>query len=271
MGKGTMAGENWSYIGVDRDGSDWIAVGYSEHSPLGATVYDTIDQLWAVHGDRADRIVVDVPIGLCSSLEHPDPCGRITDGELSRHCDDLARTVIGSRSSSVFTAPCRTAVELAADGAEYSEVNETNREHTGKGLMQQAANIAPCIVEVDELLRDDGDPDILVEGHPVVCFRAFGDSDLDHSKKTAPGVDERLSLLESTGEYERGTWRQLARELADEGYSAGLDDLLDALALAVTAGASSDELQTIPPDPPEDDEGLPMQMVYRRDEPFEVD
>ena len=266
-----MAGETWSYIGVDRDGSDWIAVGYSERSPIEATVYDTINQLWADHGHTAERIVVDVPIGLCSSLNDGDPCGRITDGELSRHCDDLARTVIGSRYSSVFSAPCRAAVEFAADGLEYSELNETNREHTGKGLMQQAANIAPCIIEVDELLHDDGDPDILVEGHPEVCFRAFGDSDLGHSKKTAPGVDERLSLLESIGEYERGTWRRLTRELADEGHSTGFDDLLDALALAVTAGASSDELQTLPADPPEDDEGLPMQMVYRRGEHFDID
>jgi len=266
-----MAGENWSYLGVDRDGSDWIAVGYSEQGPIEATVYGSINQLWAGHGHTADHIVVDVPIGLCSSLDDPEPCGRITDGELSRHCDDLAKTVIGSRFSSVFTAPCRMAVELAADGAPYSEVNEANRDHTGKGLMQQAANIAPCIIEVDELLRDDGDPDILVEGHPEVCFRAFGDSDLGHSKKTAPGVDERLSLLDSIGEDERGTWRRLARELADEGHSTGLDDLLDALALAVTAGASSDELQTLPADPPEDDEGLPMQMVYRRDEPFDID
>lgn len=182
MGNEIMAAETWSYIGVDRDGSNWIAVDYSEQGPIEAIVYDTIDQLWAVHGDIADRIVVNVPIGLCSSLDDPEPCGKITDGELSRHCDDIARTVIGSRFSSVFTAPCRMAVELAADGAPYSEVNEMNRDHTGKGLMQQAANIAPCIVEVDELLRDDGDPGVLVEGHPEVCFRALADSDLDHSK-----------------------------------------------------------------------------------------
>lgn len=171
----------------------------------------------------------------------------------------------------MFTAPCRKAVELAADDVPYRKVNEANRDHTGKGLMRQAANIAPCIFEVDELLRAEGDPDVLVEGHPEVCFRAFGDSDLDHSKKTAPGVDERLSLLQSTGEYKQGTWRRLAGELADEGHSTGLDDLLDALALAVTAGASCDELQKIPEDPPQDEEGLPMQMVYRRDETFEVD
>lgn len=266
-----MADETWSYIGVDRDGSDWIAVGYSDQRSIDATVYDTIGELWTAHGGSADRIIVDVPIGLCSSLEASDPCGRKTDGELSRHCDDLARTVIGSRFSSVFTAPCREAAELAADGAPYTEVNATNKRHTGKGLMQQAANIAPCIVEVDELLRDSGDPEILVEGHPEVCFRAFSDSDLDHGKKTAPGVGERLSLLGSTSDYERGTWRRLARELAAEGHSTDLDDLLDALALTVTASAPSDEFQTLPADPPKDDEGLPVRMVYRRDEPFEVD
>lgn len=65
--------------------------------------------------------------------------------------------------------------------------------------------------------------------------------------------------------------RHLVRELADVGHSPTLDDLLDALALAVTAGASPNELRTLPADPPEDHEGLPMQMVYRRDEPFEVD
>lgn len=265
-----MADKTWSFIGVDRDGSDWIAVGYSDQHSIGAAVYDTISELWRAHGDSADRIVVDVPIGLCSSLDASDPCGRITDGELSRHCDDLARAVIGSRFPSVFTAPCRKAVELTADGAPDSEVKEVNEDHTGKGLMQQAVNIVPSIAEVDELLRDGADPDILVEGHPEVCFRAFGDNDLDHSKKTAPGVDERLTLLESTDEYERGTWRRLARELAAKGHSTGLDDLLDALALAVTASAPADELQTLPAHPPNDDEGLPMQMVYRRDDPFEM-
>ncbi len=48
-------------------------------------------------------------------------------------------------------APCRDAAKVAADGAEYSEVHETNEDRTGKGLMQQAANIAPGIVEVEEV------------------------------------------------------------------------------------------------------------------------
>lgn len=266
-----MAEETWSYVGVDRGGSDWIAVGYSDQGSIDATVYDTIDELWTVHGDDADRIVVDVPIGLCGSVDDSDTCGKLSDGELSRLCDDLARPVIGSRSSSVFPAPCREAIELAADGAQDSEVKQANERHTGKGLTQQAVSIVPCIAEVDELLRNGGDPEVLVEGHPEVCFRALADAELGHSKKTAPGVAERLRLLESADDYQQGTWRRLASELAAEGYSTGLDDLLDALVLAVTAGAPEDELQTLPADPPKDDENLPMQMVYRRVEPFAVD
>jgi len=70
----------------------------------------------------------------------------------------------------VFTAPCRDAAKAAADGAEYSDVNGTNKDRTGKGLMQQAANIAPGIVEVEELLLDHGASTTLVERHPEVCF-----------------------------------------------------------------------------------------------------
>lgn len=265
-----MADHTWSHIGVDRDGSDWVAVGYSRGGSVGAAVYETISDLWTVHGDSADRIVVDVPIGLCGSVEDADPAGKLENGELSRRCDDLARDVVGPRSSSVFTAPCREAVEESAKGASYSEVNATNREHTGKGLMRQAASIAPCIAEVDELLRGEGDAAVLVEGHPEVCFRALADRELQYNKQTAPGVVERLSALESTDEYEHCTWRRLTRALAADGHSTGLDDILDALALAVTALAPPAEFQTLPSDPPTDDEGLPMQMVYRREEPFEV-
>ncbi|SFR97651.1 Predicted nuclease (RNAse H fold) [Halomicrobium zhouii] len=266
-----MADETWTQIGVDRDGGNWIAVGFSPDDDIGAAVFDSIDELWAEHGDDADRIVVDVPIGLCDPDDASSPCCKESDEELSRRCDDLARGVIGGRHSSVFTAPCREVARKADDGASYEEVNETNKDQTGKGLTQQAANIADCIMEVDELLQGEGDQDILVEGHPEVCFRAFADEDLAHSKKTASGVDERLRLLESTTEYGDSSWRDLTRELTTEGYSVGLDDLLDALVLAVTAVASEDEFQTLPEGPPEDTTGLPMQMVYRRAEPFDVE
>jgi predicted RNase H-like nuclease len=265
-----MTANPWRYVGVDWDSGAWIAVGDTGSGHIEATAFDTIQELWAEHGPTAERIVVDVPIGLCDSHSAADGCVE-TDGELSRRCDDLARTVLGPRSSSVFTAPCRDAARAAADGAAYSDVNGTNRDRTGKGLMQQAANIAPGIVEVEELLLAHDAPTTLVEGHPEVCFRAFADDVLQYNKKTAPGMDERLSALEHGTEYEPGTWRRLAEALGENGHDTGADDLLDALSLALTARAPADEFHRLPPDPPTDTAELPMQMVYRRPEPFDTD
>ncbi|MFW5965671.1 MAG: DUF429 domain-containing protein [Halodesulfurarchaeum sp.] len=256
----------WRHVGVDWDSGEWIAVGYPTSGPSEAAVYDSIVELWEERGEAAERIVIDIPIGLCA-----DGSGCVREaGEFSRECDDLARSVLGPRSSSVFTPPSREAVRAGAGGADYGRINEINREQTGKGLMVQAANIAPAILEVEELLLEVGEPTGLLEGHPEVCFRAFADGPLTFGKHTAAGMDERLSALERLADYQRGTWRRLARSLADRGRSTGVDDLLDALALAVTARGSPAELHRLPPDPPRDAEGLPMQMVYRRSEPFDV-
>lgn len=262
--------DGWRYIGVDWDSGAWLAVGYLDSGEAEADVFESIGDLWDVHGEDAERVVVDVPIGLCESHSVADGCVE-TDGELSRRCDDLARTIIGPRFSSVFTAPCREAAQKAANDADYSEVNKTNKDRTGKGLMKQAANIAAGIVEVEQHLLDDGDRTRLVEGHPEVCFRAFADDDLQFNKKTGPGVDERLTALENQNEYEQGTWRRLAESLAEEGYGTGVDDLLDALSLALTAKAPEDEFHSLPGNPPVDTKELPMQMVYRRPEPFDID
>jgi predicted RNase H-like nuclease len=265
-----MADTPWRYVGVDWDSGAWIAVGYPETGRPAADAFETIEELWRAHGETAERIVVDVPIGLCGAHEAADGCVE-TDGELSRRCDDLARQVLGPRSSSVFTAPCRDAAAAAAAGADYDELNRINRDRTGKGLMQQTANIAQGIAAVDELLIGPGDPETLVEGHPEVCFRAFAGSVLRYSKKSAPGMDERLTALEATPEYERGTWRRLATRLAEDGHEAGADDLLDALALALTAMAPEPAFQRLPSDPPRDAQGLPVQMVYRRTDPFDIE
>lgn len=214
--------------------------------------------------------MVDVPIGLCGSLELEETNCVVMDGELSRKCDDLARKILGPRSSSVFTPPCREAVRMAAAEEEYSEINRVNREETGKGLSVQAHNIAPVIKEVDDFLRDHGDPEVVLEGHPEVCFRAFADEELRHSKRSARGVGERLDALENCSDYTQN-WRDLSSDITGPA-AVGLDDLLDAIALALTARAPGDELQKLPNDDqtPTDEKGLPMQMVYRREQPFEA-
>jgi predicted RNase H-like nuclease len=249
------------FLGVDRCPDGWLAVGYSaDDTDPDAAVYDTIDGLWNAHAD-AERIVVDAPIGLRDWGDDAD----------SRRCDDLARDVVGPRYRSVFTAPSRPAVDRAVTGATTLDVSQTNREVTGKGLSVQARSIAPAVHEVDQLLREgDGDPSTLVEGHPEVAFRAFGHQDLAHSKRTAVGVVDRTRVLRAVPEYGHGDWTGLVDSLRERDQNAGLDDLLDALVLALAAMAPDEEFQRLPPDPPTDSEGLPMQMVYRRDEPFDV-
>ena len=54
-------------------------------------------------------------------------------------------------------------------------------------------------------------------------------------------MDERLSALEYSTEYEQGTWRRLAETLCENGHETGADDLLDALSLALIARAPADE------------------------------
>jgi len=253
------------FVGVDWSSGAWVAVAYGyEKGVPEVFVSEEIEDVWEEYAESASRIVVDVPIGLCGSSESND-CGCVVDndGELSRECDDLGRSVIGSQYRSVFTAPCREAARLAAAGAEYAEVSDVNRSVTGKGLTQQAASICAGIMDVEELLLGAGDSERLVEGHPEVCFRAFKGEALSYKKKSALGVDERLSALETVPEYSEGDWRTVAEQFDDIMFDIGLDDVLDAFALALTACAPDEEYRQLPMDPPEDARGLPMQMVYR--------
>jgi len=81
-----------------------------------------------------------------------------------------------------------------------------------------------------------------------------------HGKKTGRGFHERLTLLERFhasavkcfDEIRAGYQR---RELAD-------DDILDAMAVAITASADRGAFRTLPEHPAEDSCGLPMEMVY---------
>lgn len=253
------------FVGVDWASGTWVTVVYSSESNTPKIdVFDTIREVWDEYGKTSHRIVVDVPIGLCESRDSEDcPCEE-DDGEIFRKCDALARSVIGDRYRSVFTPPARQAARIAADGdVNHTEITEKNKDLTGKGLTQQAAGIASGIVAVEELLLSDGNPDVLVEGHPEVCFRAFNGKPLGHSKKTAPGVDERLSAISGVEEYATGDWRVLAEGLRTEDRTVQLDDLLDALVLALTAFAKGDEYKQLPPQPATDANELPMQMVYR--------
>jgi predicted RNase H-like nuclease len=263
-----MADVSPPYVGVDRDSSGWVAVSYTEEETADVDVFDTFEEL-CQEFEAAGRIVVDIPIGLCDPIDDGEvEGGVVVDDEAFRACDQLARDNIGPRHPSVFNPPARPAALKASKGEEYDTVNECNVDAVGKGLTQQAANISEEIMEVDEVLAEGADDETILEGHPEVCFRAFKGAELAYSKMTAAGVAERLDALESLSDFEGVDWRELALELGEEAPKVGLDDLLDALALLMTACDPPEELLKIPEEPPEDGEGRPVQMVYRADEPL---
>lgn len=289
---------HWNHVGVDWDSGEWLAVGFIEESTFEASSFPSIETLWEDVGRHADRLVIDVPIGLCGSKESLAGCKTDEDGDLTRKCDRLARKLIGTRWSSVFNPPCRTVAREAVstdygysrNDETYDQLNASNREHTGKGLMQQALSIAPGIVEVEDLLLENEDARRTIhESHPELAFRALADmapdfpaadgGGLRFSKKTAPGFAEREVVLSSTDEYESGTWQRIAEGFDEDEYVPGIDDLMDAIVLALTASADAGEFHHLPGDErypvhdvdSETDVALPMEMVYRRNKPFDLD
>lgn len=124
---------NWNAIAADWASESWIAVGYRPDDTPAVAVYDDIDTLWSEHDETASRIIVDIPIGLCESKNADEICCRETDGELTRQCNDLARSYLGPRYRSVFTAPCREAAHKAAADPAFAAVNATNKTNTGNG------------------------------------------------------------------------------------------------------------------------------------------
>ncbi len=135
----------------------------------------------------------------------------------------------------------------------------------GKGVSQQTHAITLKIAEVDEVMTArDGDANPKVrEVHPEVCFWALNRKQaMACNKKKAAGREERLRALQAT--------EPQTQQIVDEAcykYLRGdvaKDDILDALAAAVTAreGSLRGALRTIPVGPPTDSKGLPMEMVY---------
>ena len=223
----------WFYFALTRCGEpDWGIAG-------------TIEWLVSIAAD-SDRIFVDIPIGL-------------PDGPEGRLCDTEARGRLRApRASSVFSVPVRAALDVAT----YEEASRINREASGRGLTPLTFAIMPKIQEVDSLLREREKARASVrEIHPEICFWALaGGSPMRDYKKTGAGFAERLALLERFRPSVAADFVQIRAEfrcwdLAD-------DDILDAMAAAITASADPGALRTLPKHPATDSVGLPMEMVY---------
>ncbi len=136
-----------------------------------------------------------------------------------------------------------------------------NYKATGRKLSKQTWAILPKIREVDELLRSDSKArDKLAEVHPELLFWSLSSQQaMQHNKKMRQGLCDRFHVLER--------WYTSVRDLHDDALAryrrkdvAG-DDVVDAMAAAVTGLVSNGSLREIPTYHPVDSQGLPMRMV----------
>ena len=251
-------------VGIDWANGGWLAVSIGDG--IEATTYPEFEAVWDEYVDEA--ILVDIPIGLVSRETIEDT------GNNGRECDSLARSAITPRYRSVFTPPCREALnEIQSDKEPaYDSVSSTNKDVTDKGLTKQAFHISKAIGQVDSFLDSNEDAVGRVrESHPEVCFRALAGEPLSASKTSAQGFGQRLAALDAVADAPERDIRTIAQALDDEDIDADIDDVLDALVLAHVADAPENEIETLPENPPSDDADLPMEIVYRANEPFDIE
>lgn len=230
--------------GVDWSRAGWYVVALSGgagrprllwHHPFDAFA-EVVD---AVGADGC--VAADIPIGL-SDIG-------------ARDCDLLARRLLRQpRARSVFPAPPRAC--LAAES--YDEACAASLRLTGRKLNLQTWGIMPRIAEVDSVMTP-ALQGCVVEVHPEVCFWSLGGRRaMRYSKKKPEGRAERLRVLSRHCEEQLGA--ALDRSCRPAGVA--MDDVLDALAAALTALAfATGRWRRIPESPPTDARGLRMEMV----------
>ena len=254
------------FVGVDWAKGGWFSIACDADGNWDAH-HGSFEEIVKYYSS-AELILVDVPIGI--------PVGR----REGRACDKAARKKISgirsSFSSSVFRVPTRDAVaDRMINGLQREEAHQCEKKRTTKpGINRQSWSIIPQIFEVDGVLAKLGKQGKNIrEVHPEVCFWALnGKKALQHKKDQPEGEAERIRILEARP-IEPRTREILADALVKYQGKAAPDDILDALAAAVTArlGTQVGPLQTLPAriggipvevDLSVPDGGLPMEMVY---------
>ena len=222
MNRGAVA-DSSRVLGVDACRKGWIGFSSDLRGYFGRTIGAVVQ---AAEGDGAlDVVAIDIPIGLP------------TRGP--RQADVLARTLVGRRSSSVFSTPVRAALAAAT----HAEATGISVRATGKGISQQAYALGAKIVEVDVWVRIEVGRRV-IEVHPEVSFAKMAGRPLVHPKSTWAGAEERRAVLRAAGIVVPG-------ELGLAGEMASVDDVFDAAAASWTAARFVRDLATSYPSTPE--------------------
>jgi len=212
-------------LGVDGCRAGWVGVRWIGGPGAAASVLVAADIGALV--ERAGEVAVvaiDIPIGLPAAERH--------EAEL------LARRRLPGRASTVFNRPAAATL----DATSYAEANQVNRVALGLGLSRQSYSLLPKIADVQHWLST-GPAMTVVEAHPEVCFAALHGSVVTQSKSTPDGAELRRTLLAAAG-----IQVDLRRHPG-----VGVDDVLDAAAVAWTASRVRDGVAERLPAEPRDE------------------
>jgi predicted RNase H-like nuclease len=239
------------YVGAGRCPAGWVAVAHTSDGFDHAAVFSEFGGLWGRYEETADRILVDVPVGLQEGGEEPRPP------------EPLARELLGPRAEAVVPAPVREATRKRR----HATATRVNERKTGQPLSERAHKLGGYIAEVDSLLGAIPEARAIVaESHPELCFRAFAGGPLSHNGRTAAGYAERIRLL--AGFDSDAPVDLVNASESTGGHAVRVVNVVNASALALTARPGAGELLSLPLDAPLDPEGLRMQMRYRAKDPL---
>jgi predicted RNase H-like nuclease len=194
---------------------------------------------------RLDAAIADVAAGRLAAIAVDMPIGLPDRGP--RACDIAARQRLGARRSSVFPTPVRAAL----DAPTYAEALARSRAASGRGLSRQAFNLLAKMAELDAIIRPELQ-DQVVEAHPEMAFARLAGRPAAHPKRTAEGRAERLAVLDRAGLGDLSAVRLPG---------AAPDDVLDAVALTLTAARVRDGVAERLGDGTRDARGLCMEVV----------
>lgn len=220
------------FVGVDWASGCWVVV-VADGNDVEFTTEPSILNVWYRY-KKADSILVDIPIGL------PETSPRI--------CDERAKEFLCNRRSSVFSVPCRDAVETR----DYDCAREKNCGSLGS----QSWGLIPRIREVDTFLSVHSEAeDSIYESHPEVCYAQFAKREGVESigsKQKGDGIDARLDILETIDDTFGGEVREFTNERREGAawhqriQSGRVNDVVDAAVLALTAKEADGKFAVFP-------------------------
>lgn len=233
------------YVGAVACDGGWLAVGYTADGFDHAAVFDGVGEVWTRYEESAERIAIDVPIGLeTSTAPRPNERG--------------LKRLLGERAEAVVPAPVRE----AAKKHRYRTASRAHERKTGDELSRAAFGRSPLVAAVDEFLDaiEDARP-VFVEAHPELCYLAFAGEPMAEPPEIAAGYAERMRTLAGFDTNAPPTVQSVAEATA--GSEIPIPAVIDAVALGLTVRPGPGTPRSLPADPPTDERGVPMSYVYR--------